>query len=133
MTRDQPGTTAHCTRHGRSHIRIMVVRCKPPTKDHLPLKTAFSGLKGWWSLVTGFTVLLLMNDPELICLIICGRLSPCVYGCLQRSIKYRRRRLRPTSCAPFWNGCSSKSVRTVHAHHPRRVYVISILFILIFT
>ena len=34
---------------------IMVVRCKPLTKDHLPLKTAFSGAKGW-SLVTGFTV-----------------------------------------------------------------------------
>ena len=32
-----------------------VVRCKPLTKDHLPLKTVFSGPKGW-SLVTGFTV-----------------------------------------------------------------------------
>ena len=34
----------------------MVVRCKPLSKDHLPLKTAFPGPKGW-SLVTGFTVL----------------------------------------------------------------------------
>ena len=34
----------------------MIVPCKPLTKDHLPLKTAFSGPKGWWSLVTGFTV-----------------------------------------------------------------------------
>ena len=33
----------------------MVVQCKPLTKDHLPLKTAFSGPKGW-SLVTDFTV-----------------------------------------------------------------------------
>ena len=33
----------------------MVARCKPLTKDHLPLKTAFAGTKGW-SLVTGFTV-----------------------------------------------------------------------------
>ena len=33
----------------------MVVRCKPLTKDHLPLKTAISGPKGW-SLVTGCTV-----------------------------------------------------------------------------
>ena len=30
-------------------------RIRPLTKDHLPLKTAFSGPKGW-SLVTGFTV-----------------------------------------------------------------------------
>ena len=33
----------------------MVARCKPLTKDHLPLKTAFAGTNGW-SLVTGFTV-----------------------------------------------------------------------------
>ena len=33
----------------------MVARCKPLTKDHLPLKTTFPGTKGW-SLVTGFTV-----------------------------------------------------------------------------
>ena len=33
----------------------MVVRCKARTKDHLPLKTAFSGPRGW-SLVTGFNV-----------------------------------------------------------------------------
>ena len=33
----------------------MVVRCRPLTKDHLSLKTAFSGPKGW-SLVTGLTV-----------------------------------------------------------------------------
>ena len=25
----------------------MVARCKPLTKDHLPLKTAFAGTKGW--------------------------------------------------------------------------------------
>ena len=36
----------------------MVARCKPLTEDHLPLKTSFSGPKGW-SLVTGFTVELL--------------------------------------------------------------------------
>ena len=35
----------------------IVVQCKPLTKDHLPLTTAFSGPKGWWSLVTGFTLL----------------------------------------------------------------------------
>ena len=48
----------------------MVTRCKPLTKDHLLLKTAFAGTKGWsvvglktafagtkgWSVVTGFTV-----------------------------------------------------------------------------
>ena len=33
-----------------------IVRCKPLTKDHLPLKTAFSGPKGWL-LVTSFTAL----------------------------------------------------------------------------
>ena len=33
----------------------MVARCKPLTKDHLPLTTTFPGTKGW-SLVTGFTV-----------------------------------------------------------------------------
>ena len=33
----------------------MVARCKPLTKDHLLLKTAFAGTKGW-SLVTGSTV-----------------------------------------------------------------------------
>ena len=33
----------------------MVARCKPLTKDHLLLKTAFAGTKGW-SVVTGFTV-----------------------------------------------------------------------------
>ena len=33
----------------------MVARCKPLTKDHLPLKTTFPGTKGW-SVVTGFTV-----------------------------------------------------------------------------
>ena len=33
----------------------MVTRCKPLTKDHLLLKTAFAGIKGW-SVVTGFTV-----------------------------------------------------------------------------
>ena len=33
----------------------MITRCKPLTKDHLPLKTTFPGTKGW-SLVTGFTV-----------------------------------------------------------------------------
>ena len=27
-------------------MHILVVRCKPLTKDHLPLKTAFSGPKG---------------------------------------------------------------------------------------
>ena len=32
-----------------------VARCKPLTKDHLLLKTAFAGTKGW-SVVTGFTV-----------------------------------------------------------------------------
>ena len=36
----------------------MVAQCKPLTKDHLPLKTAFAGTKGkGWSLVPGFTVL----------------------------------------------------------------------------
>ena len=35
---------------------IMVVRYKPLTKDHLPLKTAFSGPKGW-PLVTDFTAI----------------------------------------------------------------------------
>ena len=56
MTSDQPGTKGHFARHARtvSHS-YMVVRCKPLTKDHLPLKTAYSGPKGW-SLVTGFTV-----------------------------------------------------------------------------
>ena len=34
----------------------MVTQCKPPTKDHLVLKTAFAGTKGW-SVVTGFTVI----------------------------------------------------------------------------
>ena len=33
----------------------MVARCKPLTKDHLLLKTAFAGTKGR-SVVTGFTV-----------------------------------------------------------------------------
>ena len=56
MTSDQPGTTDHFARHGQSDIHIMVVPCKPLTKDHLPLKTAFSGPKRW-SLVTGFTVI----------------------------------------------------------------------------
>ena len=32
----------------------MVVQCKPAAKDHLPLRTAFSGPKGW-SLATGST------------------------------------------------------------------------------
>ena len=40
----------------------MVTRCKPLTKDHLLLKTAFAGTKGW-SLVTGFTVF--------VCLCVC--------------------------------------------------------------
>ena len=38
----------------------MVARCKPLTKDHLPLKTTFPGTKGW-SLVTGFTVISLLD------------------------------------------------------------------------
>ena len=42
----------------------MVVRCKPLTKDHLPLKTTFPGTKGW-SLVTGFTVLVSINSISL--------------------------------------------------------------------
>ena len=33
----------------------MVTQCKPLTKDHLLLKTAFAGTKEW-SVVTGFTV-----------------------------------------------------------------------------
>ena len=55
VTGDQPGTTDHFARHGRSHIHIWLCGANPLTKDHLPLKKAFSGLKGW-SLVTGFTV-----------------------------------------------------------------------------
>ena len=39
----------------------MVARCKPLTKDHLLLKTAFAGPKGW-SVVTGFTVLGIESD-----------------------------------------------------------------------
>ena len=46
MTSDQPGTADHFARHGRSRIRIMVVRCKPLTKDHLSFKAAFSGPNG---------------------------------------------------------------------------------------
>ena len=34
----------------------MVTQCKPLTKDHLLLTTAFVGTKGW-SVVSGFTVL----------------------------------------------------------------------------
>ena len=42
----------------------MVARCKPLTKDHLPLTTTFPGTKGW-SLVTGFTVCCFVSHPGL--------------------------------------------------------------------
>ena len=41
----------------------MVMQCKPLTKDHLPLKTAFAGTKGW-SLVTGFTVVVAVRCQD---------------------------------------------------------------------
>ena len=57
-----------------------VVRCKPLTKDHLPLNTAFSGPKGW-SLVTGFTVTLKYGRKH------------CASSCCTTSI------VRPVNCS----------------------------------
>ena len=120
----------------------MVARCKPLTKDHLPLTTTFPGTKGW-SLVTGFTVIIIIIIISTVrCCIIAAVTEDCEeeknerenergdsfealsrlrwQECLQR-VEYGRRKAQAPQESPYLPNATPTTRKDLLSAHPESI------------